>query len=143
MRATDYCYEKVKGSDGVEKSVRSTYFEYLRPGTPLDGFCTAHTGEGVDIAADDFKYRMPGGSISAAPLIAESSKWVHIEPVRMRALTVIGEDPYESEQAIPRARAVNDDGTPVLKAIPVDAAGSGEEELPIKLAPPPPMKIEL
>lgn len=143
MRATDYCYEKVKGPDGTEKSVRSTYFEYLRPGTPLDGFCTAHTGEGVDIAADDFKYRMPGGGISAAPLIAESSKWVHIEPVRMRALTVIGEDPYESEQAIPRARAVNDDGTPVLKAIPVDAVGSGEEELPIKLAPPPPMKIEL
>ena len=61
----------------------------------------------------------------------------------MRALTVIGEDPYESEQAIPRARAVNDDGTPVRKAIPVDAIGSGEEELPIKLAPPPPMKIEL
>lgn len=143
MRATDYCYEKVKGADGREKSVRATYFEYIRAGTPLEGFCTQHTGEGVDRVADDFKFRMPGGGISAAPLIAEAAKWVHIEPVRMQALTIIGADPYDSEQAIPRARPVNDDGTPVRKAIPVDAIHTSEEEAPVKLAPPPPMKIEL
>jgi len=143
MRATDYCYEKVKGPDGAEKAVRSTYFEYLRPGTPMEGFCTHHTGEGVDRAADDFKYLIPGGGFTSAPLIPEAARWVHVEPVRMQALTIIGEDPYGSEQAIPRARPVNDDGSPVRKAIPVDAVGSGENELPIKLEPPPPMKIEL
>jgi len=143
MRATDYCYEKVKDAAGHEKSVRATYFEYIRSGTSLEGFCNQHTGEGVDRAADDFKFRMSGGAFAAAPLIAEAAKWVHIEPVRMQALTIIGDDPYDSEQAIPRARPVNDDGTPVRKAIPVDAIGSGEEDSPLKLAPPPPMRIEL
>ena len=78
------------------------------------------------------------------PLIADAAKWIHIEPIRMQALTVIGGDPYESEQAIPRARPVNDDGTPVRKAIPVDAATDAREDGPaLKLAPPPPMKIDL
>ena len=143
MRATDYCYEKVKGADGREKSVRSTYFEFIRPGTPLEGFCTMHTGEGLPKEMDQFRYQMPVGGIESAPLIAESAKWVHIEPVRMQALTVIGADPYASEQAIPRARPVNDDGSPIRKAIPVDAVEAPGEGPTLKLAPPPPMKIDL
>jgi hypothetical protein len=39
---------------------------------------------------------------------------------------------------------VNDDGTPIRKAIPVDAGDVPDENVPvIKLKPPPPMKIEL
>lgn len=144
MRATDFCYEKVKGPDGVEKSVRSTYYEYLRAGTPLEGFCTAHTGEGLPKEIAQFQHQALSGGIEAMPLIADAAKWVHIEPVRMQALTVIGGDPYGSEQAIPRARPVNDDGTPVRKAIPVDAATEARDDGPaLKLAPPPPMKIDL
>lgn len=144
MRATDFCYEKVKGPDGVEKSVRSTYYEYLRPGTPLEGFCTAHTGEGLPKEIAQFQHQAMNGGIEAMPLIADAAKWIHIDPIRMQALTVIGDDPYGSEQAIPRARPVNDDGTPVRKAIPVDAATEAQEDGPtLKLAPPPPMKIDL
>lgn len=143
MRATDYCYDKIKDANGVEKSVRDTYFEYIRPGTPMEGYCTVHTGEGLPKEMEQFRFHTPAGSLPGAPLIADAAKWVHIEPVRMQALTIIGEDPYDAEQAVPRARPVNDDGTPIRKAIPVDAVGSGEEESPIKLAPPPPMKIEL
>jgi hypothetical protein len=124
--------------------VRSTYFEYLRPGTPLEGFCALHTGEGLPNEIQQFRYRMPVGGIEAAPLIAEYAKWAHIEPIRMKALTVIGEDPYNSEQAVPRASPVNDDGSPIRKAIPVDAGDVPDENVPvIKLKPPPPMKIEL
>lgn len=144
MRATDYCYEKIKGPDGREKSVRSTYFEFLRPGTPLEGFCNLHTGEGLPIEIKQFGYQSPASGFDSAPLIAATTKWVHIEPVRMKALTVIGEDPYNSEMAVPRASPVNDDGTPIRKAIPVDAVDSPDDEGPkLKLAPPPPMKIEL
>jgi membrane carboxypeptidase/penicillin-binding protein len=144
MRATDYCYEKVKGPDGVEKSVRATYFEYLRPGTPMEGFCNAHTGEGLSKDLAQFQHQNTFGNIEAAPLIADSAKWIHIEPVRMQALTIIGEDPYNAEQAIPRARPVNDDGTPIRKAIPVDAVQQETDDGPaIKLKPPPPMKIDL
>lgn len=141
MRATDYCYEKVKGPDGVEKSVRATYFEYIRPGTPLEGFCTAHTGEGLPKEIAQFQHTF--GNIEAAPMIADAAKWIHIEPVRMQALTIIGEDPYNSEQAVPRARPVNDDGTPVRKAIPVDAVNEPDDSPALKLKPPPPMKIDL
>lgn len=143
QRATDYCYEKVKGADGVEKSVRATYFEYLRPGTPLEGFCTAHTSEGLPSEIAKFTHQALFGGIEAAPLIVDGVKYAHIEPVRMQALTVIGDDPYESEQAIPRARAVNDDGTPVRKAIPVDPTAEPDDGPTLKLAPPPPMKIDL
>lgn len=144
MRATDYCYEKIKGPDGREKSVRSTYFEYLRPGTPLEGFCNLHTGEGLPVEIKQFGYQNPVGSFGAAPMVASTARWVHIEPIRMKALTVIGDDPYNSEQAVPRAAPVNDDGTPIRKAIPVDAVDAPDEEGPkLKLAPPPPMKIDL
>lgn len=143
QRATDYCYEKVKGADGVEKSVRATYFEYLRPGTPLEGFCTAHTSEGLPSEIAKFTHQALFGGIEAAPMIADSAKYAHIEPVRMQALTVIGDDPYGSEQAIPRARPVNEDGTPVRKAIPVDPTSEPDVGPTLKLAPPPPMKIDL
>ena len=144
MRATDYCYEKIKGPDGREKSVRSTYFEYLRPGTPLEGFCNLHTGEGLPVEIKQFGYQTPAGNFDSAPLIAATARWVHIEPVRMKALTVIGEDPYNSELAVPRASPVNDDGTPIRKAIPVDAVEPQDEDGPkLKLAPPPPLQIEL
>ncbi len=143
MRATDYCYEKIKGPDGREKSLRATYFEYLRPGTPLEGFCNQHTGEGLPKEMEQFRYQMPVGGIDSAPLIADAAKWVHVEPVRMKALTIIGEDPYNAEQAVPRASPVNDDGTPIRKAIPVDAVEAPDDGPVLKLAPPPPMKIDL
>ncbi len=143
MRATDYCYEKIKTAEGAEKSVRSTYYEYLRPGTPLEGFCTAHTGEGLPKEIAQFQHQAMYGGIEAAPLIADAAKWSHVEPVRMQALTVIGGDPYGSEQAIPRARPVNDDGTPVRKAIPVDGSTEPDAGPVLKLTPPPPMKIDL
>lgn len=144
MRASDYCYEKVKGPDGREKSVRATYFEYVRPGTNLEGICNQHTGEGIPKEIAQFQHQNIFGNVEAAPVIADSAKWVHIEPVRMQALTVIGGDPYNSEQAVPRARPVNDDGTPIRKAIPVDPVHPEKEDGPaLKLAPPPPMKIDL
>jgi penicillin-binding protein 1A len=144
MRATDYCYEKVKGADGREKSVRATYFEFIRPGTPLEGFCNAHAGEGLPKEIAQFQHQNIFGSVEAAPMIADAAKWIHIEPVRMQALTVIGEDPYNAEQAVPRARPLNDDGTPIRKAIPVDAVNEERDDSPaVKLAPPPPMKIDL
>lgn len=143
MRATDYCYEKVKGPDGVEKRVRATYYEYLRPGTTLEGFCIAHTGEGLPKEMEQFRYQPPAAGLEAAPIIADAVKWAHVEPVRMRALTVIGEDPYNSEQAIPHASPVNDDGTPVRKAIPVDTIETEAASSPLRLKPPPPMKIGL
>ncbi len=143
QRATDFCYDKIRGSDGKERSVRTTYVEYVRPGTNIQGYCTAHTGEGLSSDLASFHQVMSTSTDSA--VLASSSRFSQIEPVRMQGLTVIGKDPYEAEQPVPRAMPVNEDGSRVLKAVPV---GPDEEETPteepiLKLKPPPPMKIEL
>lgn len=142
LRATDYCYEKIKVSNGVEKSIRSTYIEYVRPGTPIDGYCTLHTGEGLPSEIASFQHSASMNTPDAS-LIPDSSKWAHVEPVRMRGVTVIGMDPYNSAIAVPKASPVNDDGSPVKKAIPVDPIVEPPDVPMLKLAPPPQMKIEL
>ncbi|MBL9133410.1 MAG: transglycosylase domain-containing protein, partial [Verrucomicrobiaceae bacterium] len=142
LRATDYCYEKIKGPDGVEKSIRSTYIEHVRPGTPIEGYCPVHTGEGLPGDIASFQHQALTGMLDT-PTLIDTTKWAHIEPVRMRGVTVIGVDPYNSAMAVPKASPVNDDGTPIRKAIPVDPAGDPDSEPVLKLAPPPQMKIEL
>jgi hypothetical protein len=52
-------------------------------------------------------------------------------------------DPYNSAIAVPKASPVNDDGSPVKKAIPVDPIVEPPDVPMLKLAPPPQMKIEL
>lgn len=143
LRATDFCYEKVKGPDGVSKSVRNTYFEYLRPGTPFNQSCSVHTGDGLpaDLAAFHHQMTTPGETI----LPADLNKYAHLEAVHIQDPIIVGADPYNSEQPVLRARPVNDDGSPIRRAVPIGPEDGGEPaEAPvIKLKPPPPMKIEL
>ncbi|MEN3944000.1 transglycosylase domain-containing protein [Prosthecobacter sp. SYSU 5D2] len=142
LRASDFCYDKVKGPDGVERSVRSTYSEYLRPGTSFNMTCPVHTGEGLP--ADLARFHQSIQNTTDTALLAEASKFANVEPVYLQDPIIIGEDPYNSEKPILRARPVNDDGTPILRALPVGVDESGISEQPvIKLKPPPPMKIEL
>jgi membrane carboxypeptidase/penicillin-binding protein len=142
LRATDFCYDKVKGPDGVERSVRSTYSEYLRPGTSFNTTCPVHTGEGLPADLQAFHQAITQTADSA--LLAEAGKFANIEPVHLQEPIILGSDPYNSEKPILRARPVNDDGTPILRAVPVgvDEGDSGEQPV-IKLKPPPAMKIEL
>ncbi|HAL73291.1 MAG TPA: hypothetical protein DCP71_16135 [Verrucomicrobiales bacterium] len=142
LRATDFCYDKVKGPDGVERSVRSTYSEYLRPGTSFNTTCPVHTGEGLPADLQAFHQAITRTADSA--LLAEAGKFANIEPVHLQEPIILGSDPYNSEKPILRARPVNDDGTPILRAVPVgvDEGDSGEQPV-IKLKPPPAMKIEL
>ncbi|MCB1227884.1 MAG: transglycosylase domain-containing protein [Verrucomicrobiales bacterium] len=144
MRATDFCYEKRKGEDGKERSVKATYTEYIRPGARFDAYCTEHRSEGLehDIAA--FSRigiaRLTGGDARLS--LVDDGRYQHVEPVRMRGLTILGADPYNSIQPLRRAVAVNDDGTQALKAEVVEPIEEGPEELPIRLGPPPRLFIE-
>jgi len=142
LRATDFCYDKIKGPDGIERSVRSTYSEYLRPGTSFNTTCPVHTGEGLPADLAAFHQSIIHNSNTA--LLAEAGKFANIEAVHLQDPIVIGEDPYNSEKPVLRARPVNDDGTPILRAVPVGVdEGDSAEQPVIKLKPPPPMKIEL
>ena len=143
MRATDFCFEQVPMKDGSKKSVRATYQEYVRPGMRLDGFCTEHTSEGI--ASDILAFRHIGlglGEETASTSI-DDGKYAHIEPVRMVGLTILGSDPFNSVQPIPRAMVVNDDGTEARRAEPVESMDEAPPEIPIKLEPVPKLKIEL
>lgn len=75
---------------------------------------------------------------------ADVGRFAHIESVHVQDRIVIGADPYNSEQPILRARPVNDDGTPIRRAVPIgpDEGGEPVEQPVIKLQPPPRMKIE-
>lgn len=144
LRATDYCYEKIKGTDGVSKSVRNTYFEYLRPGTSFNQTCSVHTGDGLpaDLAAFHQQMTSQPGEVV---LPADLSKFAHVEAVHIRDPIIVGADPYNSEQPVLRARPVNDDGSPIRRAVPVGPEDGGDliDQPVLKLKPPPPMKIEL
>ena len=141
LRATDFCYEQVKEGD-VTRSIRCTYTEYLRPGTNFDNYCPVHRGEGLP--ADIYAFRHETLTSNRAGGSLRTGDYAHVTPVRMQGLTILGKDPYNAEQPVPRAQPINDDGTKVLRALPVDGPGGLEQEtLPIRLAPPPKLKIEL
>lgn len=141
LRATDFCYEKVKGADGVARSVRNTYFEYLRPDSNFNATCNLHNGDGLPADLANLHHAL---TINAENLaLAESGKFAHIDPVHVQDVIIVGRDPYDAEIPVLRARPVNDDGSPIRRAVPVDGGESEvKEESPVKLKPPPPMKIE-
>jgi membrane peptidoglycan carboxypeptidase len=137
LRATDACYEKVRDPiNGGMKAVRNTARELLRPKSSFDLFCDVHRGGSItaDLLALRSGDEMTPNAAPLNPLVA------NVPPVRMKALTVIGEDPYNSVQPILKAEPVNDDGTSVLRALPVEEETAPRS--PIKLAPPPPLKLE-
>lgn len=146
-RATDFCYEKVKGPDGLEKSVRNTYYEYLRPGSNYQATCPVHTGDGV--SRDLAMFNRGLMNVPSAPLV-DLSRFAHVPAVYVHDPVIAGSepDPYKSEQPVRRALPVNDDGSPIRKAIPVGPeeggdATTGTAETPvIQLKPPPALKIE-
>jgi penicillin-binding protein 1A len=142
VRATDFCYEKVRGPDNVVKSVRNTYFEYLRPESNFNVTCTLHSGEGMPRDLQDFHQAITNNT-SDLVAMAQSQKYSHIEAVHVQDTTIVGTDPYNSEQPILRARPVNEDGTPIRRAVPVGPEEGEPEEQPVlKLKPPPGLKIE-
>lgn len=145
LRATDYCYEKFKGPDGVSRSVRNTYFEYLRPGSSFNTTCPVHTGEGLPADLAAFHQSMTAAASTETVLPADLTRYAHLDAVHMRDPIIIGDDPYNSEQPVLRARPVNEDGSPIRRAVPIGPEEGGEPiEAPvIKLKAPPPMKIEL
>ena len=85
-----------------------------------------------------------GGPVSSGlPLIPgpEGTQLASAEPVRMQGPAIIGADPYNSIQPILHATPVNPDGSSVKRATPVEEE-SASSTSPIKLKPPPPLKLD-
>ena len=140
MRATDFCYEKIKDGSNEVKSVRHTYYEYLRPGTVFDNYCSVHTGDGLPPDINSLSgFSSPDSMMSSHP---DANRFAHVEAVRMKGLTVLGIDPYGAVQPVLRAQPIGPEGTPVRRPEVVDPDPIDDGSAVIKLSPPPKLKIE-
>ncbi|MCB1062584.1 MAG: transglycosylase domain-containing protein, partial [Verrucomicrobiae bacterium] len=119
--ATDACYE-VEQDGGSTRQVRSTYVEYLRPGTEVNRVCEIHGGPGAvprtgPSNAPDRSLTLNDGSsggLRAQPT-AQADPIVPVGP------TVVGMDPYQSLAPVLRAQIV---ATPdPIIAKPLDEVG--------------------
>lgn len=139
LRALDTCYEKVPDPvTGRTRAVRKTFTEVLRQRSNFDQFCDLHSnGE----FRDDVVSSLGSASDSLRDsLVTISPEVANVAPVRMKGLTVLGADPYNTVQPVLRAEPVLEDGSTVQRAVPVEEPA--EAQTPIKLAPPPPMKLD-
>jgi membrane peptidoglycan carboxypeptidase len=139
MKATDFCFEQVPQANGKMQAIRSTYSEYLRPGAHFDSYCTTHSAEGI--IADILMFK-PASSTSGGGSLADTGRYVHIEPVRMQGLTILGVDPYKAYQPARKAIPVEEDGVEVKRAELVESQEDENESIPIRLSPPPRIFIE-
>ncbi|MCB1235653.1 MAG: transglycosylase domain-containing protein [Verrucomicrobiae bacterium] len=110
--ATDACYE-VDRTGRAAKQIRSTYVEYLRPGTRIDSVCHVHGGPGakprtapprIETREAPNSLTNTGRSGGGGVLIAQ--RLVSSEPVIPVGPTILGEDPYDSLVPKLRARAL-------------------------------------
>jgi penicillin-binding protein 1A len=141
LRATDFCFEKVKDADGLERSVRDTYFELARPGTVFNDYCTEHEGEGL--ALDLIAFSSPIGKADGTSVPGSSGGIPGVDPVRMQDDTVKGEDPYNSLKPTIRPADLRKEGTAVKRATAVEDDDGKGNELPVRLPLPNPLKLSL
>ena len=135
--ATEACLElRPDPSDpSRNKLFKSSYLEFIRPGVRMTLTCDVHSKTpGIEL---------PGTLIDAPPIIGPAGVGMNVEmeesvPVRLKAPTVIGKDPYESDFGTgiaagdpdkpPRAPIVKDDPE-VPSAPPVPLLKPGADPL--------------
>ena len=134
-RATDQCSDMVPGVSGQPpKNVRTTYIEYLRPGTVVTTSCSIHGGTiSPEMTTGPRPFDPTFPFSSSAALRAQVA---YAEPIMPLSPILLGHDPYNSVIPSLKAKAVtvpkpkkepeaeesDEDGDkPALKAVPVKA----------------------
>ena len=136
LRAVDSCYDKVPDTvNGGMKAVRCTHREVMRPGSNFETYCTVHRGSGQILASSLIGVDIATDSVPLSPSA------LNVPSVRMKGLTVIGNDPYDAVLPVLRAEPVDESGEVVPRAVPV-VEEDNQPKSPIKLAPPPPLKLD-
>jgi penicillin-binding protein 1A len=136
LRAVDTCYEKVPDTvNGGMKLVRCTHREVMRPGSNFETYCNVHRASGPALVS------VLVGTQSASDPAPLNPAAYNVPSVRMKGLTVIGNDPYNAELPVLRAEPVDESGDVVPRAVPV-MEEENQPQSPIKLAPPPPLKLD-
>jgi hypothetical protein len=158
--ASDRCYEMVTKENGVTSQVRTTYIEFLRPGTRIETVCVLHGGRRRNLSqpqlTSDGLIRPqivvaataePILPIAPTIIIGAGDPYNSISPVIRARVTVVQEesdaDRFEAEEndAI-RATPVDNNGIPVARPALI---ATPEEEIPenrVALPPPKPIQFE-
>lgn len=117
-RATDQCSEMVPSAPGKPpKNVRTTYIEYLRPGTEVHTSCTVHGGS-VSPSSLTQSPRPFDPSFPFSSSAALRAQVAHAEPIRSLSPILLGHDPYNSVIPSLKAQAVVVP-KPAIKAVPI------------------------
>ncbi|MCF6314066.1 MAG: transglycosylase domain-containing protein [Verrucomicrobiales bacterium] len=129
-RATDQCHDLVPGAPGQPpKSVRTTYIEYLRPGTVVHTSCTVHGGAVTPHLVKNGPQPFdPSFPFSSSPSLR--AQVAHAEPIHPLSPILLGHDPYNS--VIPSLKAV---AVAVPKAVTEGDTSEGEQKTPLKAVP--------
>jgi membrane carboxypeptidase/penicillin-binding protein len=132
------CEELDNAPNGSGKVVRTSYVEYADSHQIPDRNCTVH-GEAEFIPAQ----LPPGEWPRAQPAVDVTA----IDPVEIKAPTVVGTDPYHSvtpqsfAEASSQAASTSHDGPRVMRAEPVRPFDHSIDKPAITLEPPPPLKF--
>jgi len=91
MRATEFCYRHAPASgDEPPRMVRTTYVEYIRPGTAIEDYCDIHQRGGVSLAGSLRGLESSGNFPGVGGQRAAESM------VRPQGPYIIGDDPYQA-----------------------------------------------
>lgn len=134
-RATDQCSDMVPGAPGKPpKNVRTTYIEYLRPGTVVSTSCSVHGGTVTPEMTHGPRPFDPSFPFSSSAALR--AQVAHAEPIMPLSPILLGHDPYNSVIPSLKAKAVSvpkptkipepddkeaDKDTTAIKAVPVKA----------------------
>ncbi|MCL4103592.1 UNVERIFIED_CONTAM: hypothetical protein GTU68_059671 [Idotea baltica] len=169
--ATNDCFEIIENGAAATQ-VRTTFIEYLRPGTEVKSICSIHARPGSQVLTGPNSLTLTGRNkrpeIPRVRLIGADLG----DPIIPVAMTVVGEDPYGSVVPVVRARIVIPEDGPEdsgeenpddpeaiqkpLRAVPVQVNSSGLpvvrpilEDDPVepaadrvRLAPPAPIMLD-
>ncbi len=117
--ATDACYE-VEQNGASTKQRRSTYMEYLRPGTEVTEICGVHGGPGA--VPRTGPSRRPDRSLTLnddeGGVLRATVVQTNADPIVPVGATVVGIDPYQSLAPVLRAQVVV--AKPDLVATPME-----------------------
>ncbi len=118
--ATNDCFEIVQNGTAATQ-VRTTFIEYLRPGTEVKSICSIHARPGSQVLTGAGRLTLTGNNKRPQPIRVSLVGADLGEPIIPMAMTVVGEDPYASVVPVVRAKVAlphPDEETDDPEAIP-------------------------
>ncbi|MGK0185172.1 MAG: membrane carboxypeptidase/penicillin-binding protein [Verrucomicrobiales bacterium] len=139
LRATDACYE-VRQDPRTRRNIwaRTIFTEHVRPGYNVNRYCDYHVDTGTDYQSLQALNR--SANIQEIATNVEAVR--NADAVRLKSPTIDGDDPWNSRKA---QAPIDDENLAQAMPLGVEDLFPGDLEtsqIPVKLTPPPTIKID-